>query len=134
MSMNITRMNHAAVNVLGKVDEARAFYVDLLGLPEVPIQLPGMEPIRNSDLGFWLEKEGVQMHVIGRESMGEAPDPTQFHVSWFVEDIDAVAVELADQDVHNRTMGEGDHRIIWILDPSGNVVEFQQDPNIEVTQ
>ncbi len=134
MSMNITRMNHAAVNVLGKVDEARAFYVDLLGLPEVPIQLLGMEPIRNSDLGFWLEKEGVQMHVIGRESMGEAPDPTQFHVSWFVEDIDAVAVELADRDVHNRTMGEGDHRIIWILDPSGNVVEFQQDPNIEVTQ
>ena len=129
MSMKITRMNHAAVNVLGKVDEARSFYVDLLGLPEVPIQLPGMEPVSNSDIGFWLEKEGVQMHVIGRESMGAAPDPTQFHVSWFVEDIDAVATSLADRDVHNRTMGEGDHRIIWILDPSGNVVEFQQDPN-----
>jgi catechol 2,3-dioxygenase-like lactoylglutathione lyase family enzyme len=130
MTMNITRMNHAAVNAEGKVAEARAFYVDLLGIPEVPIQLPGMEPVTNSDLGFWLEKEGVQMHVIGRESMGDAPDPTQSHVSWFVEDIEVVAADLAAREVHNRTMGEGDGRIIWILDPSGNVVEFQQDPNV----
>ena len=128
MGINITRMNHAAVNVEGRVAEARAFYTELLGLPEVPIQLPGMEPVTQSEFGFWLEKEGVQMHVIGRESMGEPPDPTQFHVSWFVEDIEAVAVELAERDIHNRTMGEGERRIIWILDPSGNIVEFQQDP------
>jgi len=128
MSINITRMNHAAVNVLGKVEEARSFYVDLLGLPEVPMQLPGMEPINHSEFGFWLEKQGVQMHVIGRESMGEPPDPTQFHVSWFVEDISAVATELSDQDIHNRVMGEGNNRVIWILDPANNIMEFQQDP------
>ena len=129
MTMNITRMNHAAVNVLGKVEAARSFYVDLLGLSEVPMKVPGMEPIDYSEFGFWLEKEGVQMHVIGRESMGDAPDPTQFHVSWFVEDINAVATLLAEREVHNRTMGKGDHRVIWILDPAGNIMEFQQDPN-----
>ncbi len=128
MSMNITRMNHAAVNVTGKVKEAHDFYVDFLGLPEVPIQLPGMDPVTKSDFGFWVEKEGVQMHVIGRESMGDAPDPTQFHVSWYVEGIEAVAAKVEEAGMHNRIMGEGDRRIIWILDPSGNIVEFQQDP------
>ena len=129
MSFKITRMNHAAVNVEGLVNEARAFCLDMLGLPEVPIQLPGMEPVTNSDFGFWVEKDGVQMHVIGRGSMGDPPDPTQFHVSWFVEDLDAVAETLEEKGIHNRTMEAGDGRIIWILDPAGNVVEFQQDPN-----
>ena len=29
-----------------------------------------------------------------------------------------------------RVMGEGLARIIWILDPCGNIVELQQDPNL----
>ena len=33
--MKITRINHAAVNIHGKVDEAREFYTELLGLPEI---------------------------------------------------------------------------------------------------
>ena len=127
--MNITRMNHAAVNVLGKAKEAHDFYVDLLGLPQVPIQLPGMAPITESEFGFWVELDGVQMHVIGREPLGGDPDPTQNHVSWFVEDIDAAAQKLTDNEIPMRVMGEDLNRIIWIKDPSGNIVEFQQDPN-----
>ncbi len=127
--MRITRMNHAAVNVTGKTDEARAFYIDLLGLPQVPIQLPGMPPVTDSEFGFWVETERVQLHVIGREPMGGTPDPTQNHVSWFVEDIDAAAKKLDDNNVEMRVMGEGLTRIIWILDPAGNIMEFQQDPD-----
>jgi catechol 2,3-dioxygenase-like lactoylglutathione lyase family enzyme len=127
--MKITRMNHAAVNVTGKTEEAKAFYVDLLGLPKVPIQLPGMEPIEDSEFGFWVEQERVQLHVIGREPMGGTPDPTQNHVSWFVEDIDAAADKLEANGIDMRVMGEGLTRIIWILDPSGNIMEFQQDPD-----
>jgi catechol 2,3-dioxygenase-like lactoylglutathione lyase family enzyme len=127
--MKITRINHAAVNVLGKVEEARAFYVGLLGLPEVPIQIPGRPPIVGAAGGFWLEKDGVQLHAIGRESMGDPPDPTQHHVSWFVEDLDVVVAELAAEGLETRVMGEGGQRIVWALDPSGNVVEFQQDPD-----
>ena len=127
--MKITRMNHAAVNVTGKNDEARAFYVDLLGLPQVPIQLPGMDPVEDSEFGFWVEQAGVQLHVIAREPMGGTPDPTQNHVSWYVEDIDAVARKLEDNGTDMRVMGEGLTRIIWILDPAGNIMEFQQDPD-----
>jgi len=127
--MHITRMNHAAVNVTGKTAEARAFYIDLLGLPQVPIQLPGMPPVTDSEFGFWVETGRVQLHVIGREPMGGTPDPTQNHVSWFVEDIDAAAQKLEDNNVEMRVMGEGLTRIIWILDPCGNIMEFQQDPD-----
>ena len=127
--MKITRMNHAAVNVTGNTEAAHAFYVDLLGLPKVPIQLPGMPPVQDSEFGFWVEQAGVQLHVIGREPMGGTPDPTQNHVSWDVEDIDAAADKLADNSIESRVMGEGQQRIIWILDPAGNIMEFQQDPN-----
>ena len=52
--MKITRINHAAVNIHGKVDEAREFYTELLGLPEVPIQLPGRPPIPKGAIqAFW---------------------------------------------------------------------------------
>lgn len=126
--MNITRINHAAVNVLGKVEEAHEFYTKLLGLPQVPIQLPGQPPVMESDIGFWVEQHGVQLHVIGREPMGGTPDPTQTHVSWYVEDIDEVTRKLEAQNIESRVMGEGQARIIWVLDPAGNIVEFQQDP------
>jgi catechol 2,3-dioxygenase-like lactoylglutathione lyase family enzyme len=126
--MKITRMNHAAVNVLGKVEEAHAFYTEVLGLPQVPIQVPGMPPVQESDIGFWVEQEGVQLHVIGREPMGGTPDPTQAHVSWYVQDLDEATQTLAGQGLEMRVMGEGQHRIIWVLDPAGNIVELQQDP------
>jgi catechol 2,3-dioxygenase-like lactoylglutathione lyase family enzyme len=127
--LKITRINHAAVNVTGKIDEAHDFYVKLLGLPQVPIQLPGMEPITDSDFGFWVEQEGVQLHVIGREPMGGTPDPTQTHVSWYVEDLNAAVQDLENSGIDMRVMGEDLGRIIWVLDPCGNIVEFQQDPN-----
>ena len=127
--MKITRMNHAAVNVLGKVEAAHQFYTEVLGLPQVPIQLPGMPPVEESDIGFWLEQEGVQLHVIGREPMGGTPDPTQSHVSWYVEDLDQATAELESRGIDMRVMGEGLLKIIWVLDPAGNIVELQQDPN-----
>jgi len=127
--MKITRINHAAVNVTGKVDEAHDFYVGLLGLPRVPIQLPGMPPVEKSDLGFWVEQAGMQVHVIGREPLGGTPDPTQAHLSWYVEDLDTATRDLEARGIDMRVMGEGQTRIIWVLDPAGNIVEFQQDPD-----
>ena len=73
----------------------------------------------------WLEQEGVQLHVIGREPMGGTPDPTQSHVSWYVEDLDQATAELEDRGIDMRVMGEGLLKIIWVLDPAGNIVELQ---------
>ena len=93
--MKITRFNHAAVNIHGKVDEAREFYIDVLGLPEVPIQLPGRPPLPKGAIqAFWLELGGCQVHAIGAPHRGELREPTGPHVSWYVADLDQAVGEL----------------------------------------
>ena len=92
--MKITRMNHVAFNVAGFVAESREFYGKLLGIPEVPIQFPGGEPIVGSPMGLWVEQEGVQMHLIGLPRTGEAREPTGTHVSWYVADLAAAIAEI----------------------------------------
>ena len=128
--MKITRFNHAAVNIHGKVEEARAFYLDLLGLPEVPIQLPGRPPVPKGTVqAFWLELGGAQVHAIGAPMKGELREPTSPHVSWYVADLDEAVAQLTARGIEMRVLGEGRDRIVWVADPSGNTVEFQQDPN-----
>ena len=128
--MKITRINHVAFNIHGTVEAAHAFYTELLGLPEVPIQLPGRPPIPKSATqgSFWLELERFQMHAIAREKSGEPRDPSGTHVSWYVADIEETVQHLASRGVERRTFGQGRDRIVWISDPAGNTVEFQQDP------
>jgi len=93
--VKITRINHAAVNIHGKVDEARAFYTELLGLPEVPIALPGRPPIPKGTVqAFWLELAGVQVHAIGAPMKGEPREPVGPHVSWYVTDLDEAVADL----------------------------------------
>lgn len=128
--MKITRINHCAVNVHGHSDEAREFYTEFLGLPEVPIQLPGHPPLANNTTGgFWLQLDGIQVHVIGLPTNGEPGDPTGPHVSWYVADLDEAIRELAERNMILKTIGEGRNRIVWFADPSGNTVEIQQDPD-----
>jgi catechol 2,3-dioxygenase-like lactoylglutathione lyase family enzyme len=127
--VKITRINHAAVNIHGKLEEARAFYTGLLGLPEVPIQLPGRPPLAKGSVpAFWLELGGVQVHAIGAPMKGELREPTGPHVSWYVADLDETVGELSARGIEMRTFGEGRGRIVWVADPAGNTVEFQQDP------
>jgi catechol 2,3-dioxygenase-like lactoylglutathione lyase family enzyme len=128
--MKITRFNHAAVNIHGKVDEAREFYTGVLGLPEVPIQLPGRPPLPKGTVqAFWLELGGCQVHAIGAPAKGELREPAGPHVSWFVADLELAIGELTARGIEMRVLGEGRDRIVWVADPAGNTVEFQQDPH-----
>ena len=128
MSIKVTRMFHAAVNTEGKQDECKAFYTDFMGLPEVPVDLPGMDVDPSKLPIFWIEKEGVQMHVISSPKSGEEIDPVGTHISWFVEDIDAAIEAIDARGLEKKVLGEGERKIVWVLDPAGNTVEFQQDP------
>ncbi len=129
-AVKITRFNHAAVNVHGVVDEAREFYTKLLGLPEIEIALPGRPPIPKGSIpALWVELGGCQVHVIGAPRKGELREPTGPHVSWYVADLDQAVAEIAARSIEMRVLGEGRHRIVWVADPAGNTVEFQQDPN-----
>ena len=44
-------------------------------------------------------------------------------------DLDQAVSELAAHGIEMRVLGEGRSRIVWISDPAGNTVEFQQDPH-----
>lgn len=126
--MKITRINHMAYNVAGKVAEAREFYTKLLGIPEVPISFPGRDPVFGSAMGLWVEHAGVQMHLIGVEKKGELREPVNTHVSWYVADLDEAIAEIGAAGIEMRDMTIGSVRIVWIADPTGNTIELQQDP------
>lgn len=129
MGIRVTRMFHAAINTNGTQDESHKFYTDFLGLPEVPVDLP-MLKVDPADLPiFWLEKEGVQVHVISNEQSGAEIDPVSHHISWFVEDIDEAIDTIEASGRDKICIGEGRQRIVWILDPGGNTIELQQDPD-----
>lgn len=128
--MRITRINHVAYNVAGLVGEARDFYTRLLGLPEVPIQFPGGEPMIGSPMGLWIQQSGVQMHLIGLERRGEALEPQGTHVSWYVADLDGAIAELRAAGIELREMKGDIGHIVWIADPAGNTIELQQDPDV----
>ncbi len=129
MAIRVTRIFHTAVNVEGRRDESHAFYTDFLGLPEVPVDLPGLDP-ENKDLPFfWVEKEGVQMHVISLPQKDTALDPAGGHVSWYVEDIGEAVAAIEARGLEMVSIGEGRGQIVWISDPAGNTLEFQQDPD-----
>jgi catechol 2,3-dioxygenase-like lactoylglutathione lyase family enzyme len=126
--MKITRINHMAYNVAGKVAATREFYTKLLGLPEVAIAFPGREPVIGSNDGLWTELGGVQMHLIGAPLKGEPREPQNTHVSWYVADLEEAVAEIRAAGHEIREMTIGGLRIVWVSDPGGNTVELQQDP------
>jgi len=45
-----------------------------------------------------------------------------------VADLDQAVADIATKGIETRVLGEGRNRIVWVSDPAGNTVEFQQDP------
>lgn len=122
--MRITRVLHTSVNVVDGLDEAKSFYGDVLGLgttwrPEIGVP------------GAWFDVGDAQVHLVGSQPFLDGIDPGAHHVCFGVDDLDAAIAELDAAGI-THIEGSQDHhgtkvRQIWIRDPSGNVVELQQD-------
>ena len=117
------------MNVAGGVDDATSFYRDVLGLDTTwRPEIPGVP-------GAWLAIGDVQLHLVGSAPLPEGIDPGAQHVCFGVEDLDATVAEL-DAGGIEHLEGSQDHRgqtvrQVWITDPAGNVIEFQQDPLLD---
>ena len=61
--MKITRLNHAAINVAGRWDESRAFYLDLLGMQTTPRPPLIEKAIMESELGLNPNTAGTVIRV-----------------------------------------------------------------------
>jgi alkylation response protein AidB-like acyl-CoA dehydrogenase/catechol 2,3-dioxygenase-like lactoylglutathione lyase family enzyme len=118
--MNIVGLHHAAV-VASDLDEARAFYADLLGLNERTDRPGGGRP------GHWFDLGHQQLHII-------LPGGLPSHFAIEVSDIDAAVGELRSKglevpDPHGISRSDRrDAETLQTLfvDPFGNRVEITE--------
>jgi catechol 2,3-dioxygenase-like lactoylglutathione lyase family enzyme len=119
--MEISGVHHVSLNVVD-VPEARRFYVDVLGLVELP----------RPDFAFpgaWLGlSDGRQVHLIGIPE-NCTPAPGQ-HFALEAPDLDAAVAELREQgiDVRGPKQIPGSGRQCFLADPSGNEIELNETP------
>lgn len=117
----LTHLHHAQITIpKGAEAQARAFYCDLLGLPEIekPDSLKGRG-------GFWLQLGDMQIHV-GTED-GVDRTATKAHLAYQVDDAPVWRAKLtaAGFQIGTSVPIPGYDRFEF-RDPFGNRVEFIQ--------
>jgi catechol 2,3-dioxygenase-like lactoylglutathione lyase family enzyme len=116
----VRQVAHTSVNVAGQLDEARRFYAQILGLGSLARpDIPGVA-------GHWFQAGDVEVHLVDAAAGVEAIRPTDHHVCFAVDDLDAAIEELEAAGISYLRGAQGDVVQIWITDPAGNVIELQQ--------
>lgn len=108
-------LHHVSLNV-SNMEEAEAFYVNILGLKVLP------RPDFDFD-GRWLSMGERQIHLID----AEVPTQVGQHVAFRVADVDAAVAEVRAKGIEaTDPFPVGTGRQAFIYDPSGNKVELNQ--------
>ena len=115
--MKHSGVHHVSLNVSDN-EETKKFYVEVLGLEEIP----------RPDFGFpgsWLNCGGQQVHLMQVENH-TAPEGQHFALR--VDDIEASREELLSRGVKVSKIFELKDigRQCFLRDPSGNMVELNQ--------
>ena len=102
----------------GGEDRVRAFFVDLIGMREVP------KPDTLSPQGCWFEAGPVSLHI------GVDPDfrpATKAHPAFLTDDLDGLRsrLEAAEVECRDDKPVKG-YRRFFTADPFGNRLEFMQ--------
>ncbi len=122
--MKLTRILHHSVNVEGGLAQAGDFYRQLLALGDLSRpQIPGID-------GLWFGIGDGQVHLVDAPAGPGPIRPAGPHVCFGVEDLDVAVAELEAQGIDYTRGVQGETVQIWIVDPSGNTVELQQDPAV----
>ena len=117
--MRIHRLHHAQLTIPpGSEDRARAFYCELLGLPETP--KPASLAGRG---GFWLQLGNAQVHVGVEERSDRAA--TKAHVAYEVDGLESYRsrLEAAGHPCEDGVPIPGWSRF-ELRDPFGNRLEL----------
>lgn len=121
--MNITSFHHVSVNTNGTDSgELDGFYRNVLGLThaERP-EIPGIP-------GAWFSVADQQLHIVDVAPTGEAIDIVSNHFCFRVTDLDDVITQFERDEIPYVTeLQDADTLQVWINDPAGNTIEFQQD-------
>jgi catechol 2,3-dioxygenase-like lactoylglutathione lyase family enzyme len=120
--MRIVRLHHVQLAMPeGREDDARAFYDEILGLPEVakPKSLAGRG-------GVWFEHGELRLHLGVETPFHPA---RKAHPAFAVEDIDALARHLLEHGAPVEWDDAiPDQRRFYTADPFGNRIEFLELP------
>ena len=116
-AMKIGRVHHVSLNV-ADLDEARAFYTEILEMPILPRPSFGFP-------GAWLDAGEQQIHLL---EVKEFDAPAGQHVAFQVDDMRAAVAELEGRGVSVSTPSEIDGVCIqaFFSDPTGNLIEINQ--------
>ena len=121
--MNITGFHHVSVNTNGTdVQEIDNFYRNILGLTHADRpEIPGIS-------GSWFSVADQQLHIVDSAPTGEAIDIVGNHFCFRVTDLDEVIAQFKRDGLPYVTdLQNADTVQVWITDPAGNTIEFQQD-------
>jgi catechol 2,3-dioxygenase-like lactoylglutathione lyase family enzyme len=126
------RLDHGGLLVADE-QRARAFYVDGLGLTEVP------RPANFDFPGLWVAVGDQQLHIIGEAEAGRAGDvhtgwrPDELargyatHLALEVDDFDGYLTGLRERGIAiaggPRDRGDGVKQA-YVTDPDGHVIEI----------
>ena len=136
MGIKVLELHHHGIRIGkedGEVEEARAFYSDVLGL-ETDAGRPTIPGIP----GFWMYvgdgDNTSQIHLMGAVGLSpvarsEKEDPTHPHVALAVEDIQEAKRELDARGIWywqiEGLVGQGSDQI-FVRDPFDNIIELHQ--------
>ena len=121
--MGIVSLHHVAITVpTERLEEARRFYSELLGLEERP--RPEAELGRP---GIWYRVGEAELHVQCRD--GAPPDGSDRHAAFVVDELAALGRRLEAAGVRiDEARPLADRERFFARDPFGNRLEFLTEP------
>lgn len=126
--MKVTRVLHVSVNVESVLDRSREFYEQVLGLHTIPRpEIPGVA-------GNWFALHGdEQLHLVDAPAGHTGIQSTGHHFCVAVDDLDGAIADFEARGIEYKRGRQGDVVQIWIVDPAGNTIEFQQEAGQQET-
>ncbi|AWW75637.1 glyoxalase [Erythrobacter sp. KY5] len=117
--MGVIGLDHVQIAIPeGGEDEARLFFVGLLGMQEVP------KPSNLSPQGCWFDGGTVSLHI------GVDPDfrpASKAHPAFLVDDLDTLESKLRDAGYETRQdKPVKGYRRFFTTDPFGNRIEIMK--------
>ena len=114
------RLSHVNVTMpAGAENEARAFYHELLGLPEIPKP----ESIRHRG-GVWFDAGGLDLHI-SVEANRAGPDAYR-HFGLSCDEVDALRKRLTDRGIQTEDGRPAPWKRFFVRDPFGNRIEVHE--------
>lgn len=119
--MTILSIDHVQIAMpAGQEDQARAFYVDMLGLAEIP--KPAELAKRG---GAWFQSQNVQLHL-GVEA--DFKPARKAHPAFIVDNLDALIakVQRAGYETDTSQPPLDGYKRAHVFDPFGNRIELME--------